>query len=472
MSAPIEVRNPRTGKFDYIIIPLPPKLLVQQCSRMRRAQIYWQKLGVEGRIEILQQWKLAIISHRQQLTEALVADTGRLSISVLEVDTFIAQIDHWCHLGQNLFKETLKNTSISFIQLQQEAVPYHLVGIISPWNFPLLLSIIDTIPALIAGCAVVVKPSEMTPRFVTPLLTTLNTVPRLREVLNFVEGDEEIDTTLIEYVDLISFTGGLERGQKVAQAAAKRFIPAHLEFGGKNPAIVLESADLDLATSAILWSSVVNSGQCYDSIERIYVAESILGKFFHLLIAKAHRLQLAYPTVESGEIGPIISETQAAIIKEHLQDAVSQGAILHCGGEVEDIGGGWWCRPTVITQVNHEMKLMTEQTFGPIMPVMTFSNVEEAIRLANDTIYGLSAAVFAESPTEAVAVAQQLDVGAVSINDAALTTVVYDGEKNAFKFSGMGSSRTGATGLTRFMRKKAFLIKTKSIPDAWWFNQN
>jgi succinate-semialdehyde dehydrogenase / glutarate-semialdehyde dehydrogenase len=469
MTKPIEVRNPRTGKFDYVIIPPPPRLLLQQCKRTRRAQVHWQKLGIEGRIEALQQWKEAILSGRDRLTEALVNDTGRLSTSVLEIDSFLGSIDRWCRLAPDLLQESAKNTAIPFIALQQTSVPYPLVGIISPWNFPLLLATIDTIPALLAGCAVIVKPSEIAPRFVAPLITALNAVPQLRDVLTFVEGAGETGAALIENVDLICFTGSVPTGRKVAQAAAKQFIPAFLELGGKDPAIVLQSANLELATSAILWGSVVNTGQSCLSIERIYVAEPIFEKFYHQLVAKAHRLELAYPTVESGEIGPIIAERQAAIISDHLLDAVEKGAIIHCGGVIEDLGGGWWCRPTVLTQVNHSMKVMTEETFGPIMPIMPFATVEEAVSLANDSIYGLSAAVFAESEAEALEVAQNIDAGAISINDAALTAIMHEGEKNAFKFSGLGGSRMGAAALKRFMRKKAFLIKTNVSNDPWWF---
>ncbi|MEH2212088.1 aldehyde dehydrogenase family protein [Nostoc sp.] len=469
MTKTIEVRNPRTGKFDYVIIPPPPRLVVQQCKRTRRAQVRWQELGLEGRIEALQQWKQAILSERDRLTEALVNDTGRLSTSVLEIDSFLSSIDRWCRLAPELLQESAKNTAIPFIALQQTSAPYPLVGVISPWNFPLLLSTIDTIPALLAGCAVIVKPSEIAPRFVAPLKTALNAVPELRDVLTFVEGAGETGSVLIENVDLVCFTGSVATGRKVAQAAAKQFIPAFLELGGKDPAIVLESANLELATSAILWGSVVNTGQSCLSIERIYVADSIFEKFYHQLVAKAHRLELAYPTVESGEIGPIIAEKQAAIISDHLLDAVEKGAVIHCGGVIEDLGGGWWCRPTVLTQVNHSMKVMTEETFGPIMPIMPFSTVEEAVSLANDSIYGLSAAVFA-SETEALEVAHQIDAGAISINDAGLTAIMHEGEKNAFKFSGLGGSRMGAAALKRFMRKKAILIKTNATNDPWWFN--
>jgi acyl-CoA reductase-like NAD-dependent aldehyde dehydrogenase len=471
MGAKIEVRNPRTGNVDYWIAPPTCEQLTEQCTRLREAQIDWQQGGLEPRIETLQQWKQVILSKKDEITKALVTDTGRLSVSILEIDSFISSIERWCRLVPDLLaKEDEKATAIPFIQLQQEFVPYPLVGVISPWNFPLLLSTIDMIPALLAGCAVVVKPSEIAPRFIQPLIKTIASVPNLRDVLAYVEGAGETGEALIECVDLVCFTGSVATGRKVAQTAAKRFVPAFLELGGKDPAIVLSSADLDKATSAILWGSVVNTGQSCLSIERIYVAESIFESFAQKLVEKAQRLQLAYPSVESGEIGPIIAERQADIIAEHLLDALEKGAVVHCGGKLEDLDGGLWCRPTVLTQVNHSMKVMAEETFGPIMPVMPFSTIEEAIALANDTIYGLSAAVFAGSPAEALNVAHCIDAGAININDAGLTALIHEGEKNAFKFSGMGGSRMGAAALKRFMRKKAFLVKTGSVPDPWWFN--
>ena len=464
------VRNPRTGQIDYVITPPTPELLVQQCTNLREAQVNWQESGLASRIEVMQTWKQALLSQKKEMIEVLISDTGRLLESVTEVESVISSIDRWCGLAPELLVEAeAKSTAIPFIHLQHQSVPYQLVGVISPWNFPLLLSLIDTIPALLAGCAVVVKPSEITPRFIQLLRETIASVPRLSDVLAYIEGGGDTGATLIEYVDLVCFTGSVATGKKVAEKAAQQFIPAFLELGGKDPAIVLESADLELATSGILWGSVVNGGQSCLSIERIYVAESILDDFVAQLIAKAKRLELAYPSIEDGQIGPIIAARQADIIALHLQDAVEKGAVVHCGGSVEELAGGLWCCPTVLTQVNHSMKVMTEETFGPIMPVMAFATIEEAIQLAHDTIYGLSAAVFAGSEAEAIAVANQLQAGAISINDAGLTALIHEAEKNSFKFSGMGGSRMGAAALKRFMRKKAFLIKKEPIPDPWWF---
>lgn len=469
MNTSIGVRNPRTGQVDYQITPPTPDELAALCDRLRTAQVDWQQKGLDARIEALQQWKQAVQTRRDELIEALVVDTGRFGVSVLEVDSFLGSLDRWCRMAPELLQDEERITAIPFIRLQQTVVPYPLVGVISPWNFPLLLSTIDTIPALLAGCAVVVKPSEIAPRFLKSLMEAIASVPALQSVLTYIDGAGETGTNVIEQVDLICFTGSVETGRKVASAAAQKFIPAFLELGGKDPAIVLESADLELATSAILWGSVVNTGQSCLSIERIYVADLVFEPFVNQLVAKAKALQLAYPTVQDGPIGPIIAERQATIIADHLDDAFAKGAIAHCGGEVETLQGGLWCRPTVLTNVNHSMKVMTEETFAPIMPVMPFSSVEEGIALANDTIYGLSAAVFAGTEEEAIAVAEQLDAGAISINDAALTAIIHEGEKNAFKFSGMGGSRMGAAALKRFMRKKAYLIKGGAIADPWWF---
>ena len=281
------------------------------------------------------------MSQKDELINALVTDTGRLSESVIEVDSFISSIDRWCGLAPEMFSTEHRTTAVPFIRLEQQLVPYPLVGVISPWNFPLLLSAIDTIPALLAGCAVIVKPSEIAPRFMEPLAKTIASVPELRDILAYVAGAGDTGAALIENVDLVCFTGSVATGRKVGEAAARRFIPAFLELGGKDPAIVLASADIELATSAILWGSVVNAGQSCLSIERIYVAESIFDNFVEKLVAKAKNLKLVYPSVKEGQIGPIIAEKQADIIAEHLQDAVKKGAIIHCGGADRKISWGF-----------------------------------------------------------------------------------------------------------------------------------
>lgn len=471
MDLKITVRNPRTGQNDYTIMPPNLSGLTRECDRLREAQVEWRQDGLQQRIEALQQWRQSLESKRTELITALATDTGRWGMSEIEFNSAIATIDRWCNLAPELLSETeAQATAIPYIQRRSLTVPYPLVGIISPWNFPLYLSAIDAIPALLAGCAAIVKPSEIAPRFIEPMAEAIAAVPRLRDVFTFVAGAGDTGAAIVKSVDAVCFTGSVATGRKVAEAAARQFIPAFLELGGKDSAIVLPSADLEQATSALLWGSMTNTGQSCLSIERIYVAESIFQPFVELFVAKAKQLKLAYPDLESGEIGPIVESRQATIVAEHLQDAVAKQAKVECGGRVEELGGGFWCAPTVLTQVNHSMKVMREETFGPIAPVMSFSTVEEAIALANDTDYGLSAAVFSGSEAEAIAVAHQINAGGISINDAGLTAMVQDGEKNSFNFSGMGGSRMGPTGLTRFLRKKAILIKKAPVTDSWWFS--
>ncbi len=467
----MKVKNPRTGQYYYEIYPPSAQELKSKTDAMRHAQIAWQNGGIEFRIKALQAWKEVVIEHKEELIDALCMDTGRKWETLLEVDLVASSIDRWSNISSVFFSNTERKTSsIPFLEIEQGLEPYPLVGVISPWNFPLLLSLIDTIPALMAGCTVIVKPSEVTPRFIEVIQKTINQVPDLLNVINYVEGGGEVGSELCKLTDIICFTGSTATGKKVYQAACDNFIPVFLELGGKDAVIVTETADIERATSAILWGSVANAGQSCLSIERIYVQRSIFNQFLSRLVGKANQLNLAYPTMDSGQIGPIISEKQVAIIDHQLEDAFKKGATLKAGvTKCEELGGGFYCRPTVLTNVNHDMKVMTEETFGPILPVMMYSTVEEAITLANGTQYGLSGAVFAGSEEEAMKIARQMKCGAVSINDAALTAVMHEGEKNSFKMSGIGGTRMGPSAIKRFMKQKAYLINSQGVKDPWWF---
>lgn len=477
IQAPFAVRNPRSGEYDYTFTPPTPQQLRERCSALRAAQHRWSAQGAEGveqRIQALQRWKALVQpggKYYAEVLEALIHDTGRNHESVLEVNLLSSSIERWCGIARDFFAQADgKPSSVPFIHIHQHVQPFALVGVISPWNFPLLLSIIDAIPALLAGCAVVVKPSEITPRFIEPLMNAAREVPELAAVLQYVAGAGETGAELLDNVDLVCFTGSVATGRKVYHAAAERFIPVFLELGGKDAALVFEGADLDHATSALLWGSVVNAGQSCLSVERIYVEQSIIEPFVDLLTRKAEALGLAYPKPESGEIGPIISERQTAIIDDHLSDALAKGAVLRTGSTAcERHGGGVWCRPTVLTNVHHGMKVMTEETFGPIMPVMPFTSREEALALANGTVFGLSGAVFAATWQEAESIARQMQCGAVSVNDAALTAIIHEGEKQSFKFSGIGGTRMGAASIKRFTRQQALLVKTEHVASPWWF---
>lgn len=463
MRKTIPVRNPRTGRNDFDLHTTDPAELPAITAELRRNQQAWEALGLEGRLKALDAWRREVERQHEVLLEALVTDTGRLVESEREMLRLPSSIDKLAIMAREVFAERSQRLrSLSHVEVHGGLSPFPLVGVISPWNFPLSSSLLDTIPALVAGCAAIVKPSEITPRFVAPLVETIQRVPEIAAVLRYVTGDQEIGQALIGQVDAVCFTGSVPTGQKVAEAAARAFIPAFLELGGKDPAIVTGTADLDRAAASVVQGAVANAGQVCVSIERVYVAEPVAPAFVDKLVDQARRVRLAYPTLQDGTLGPIILERQAHTINRHLQDAVDKGAVIRCGGPVTQREGGWWAEPTVVTGVNHTMELMTEETFGPVIPVMTYRSEDEAVRLANDSIYGLSGAVFAGSADEALAIARRIEVGAVSINGTGLgTAAIGEGdthEKNAFKRSGLTGSRLGYDSITRFMRKKAYLV--------------
>ncbi len=461
----VPVRNPRTGQTDCHIEAPGAAELAALAARLRAGQVAWSAMGVAGRTGVVRAWSDRLLANAGPLLDALATDTGRHLLAGNEVRALGGMVAGNAAIAAHALAESAERPSITpGIGLRSQLVPCGLVGVISPWNFPFLLSMLDTIPALLAGSAVLVKPSEVTPRFVAPLMASVREFPELAAVLAVVTGDGQTGAALIEQVDAVCFTGSVATGRKVAEACARRFIPAFLELGGKDPAIVLESADPDRAASVVLRASVQATGQACQSLERVYVQEKIQAPFIERLVARAEAVPLNYPDSRRGQVGPLIFARQAEIIAAQLADAVAKGARILTGGRIEHHGGGLWLQPTVVTGVTHAMTLMTEETFGPVLPVMSFHDAAEAVRLANDSIYGLSAAVLGDE-ADALAVARQLNVGAVSINDGGLTTEVFDAEKNAFNLSGLGASRMGPSGLLRFLRKKALMIQHATPKD-------
>ena len=456
----LSVINPRTGEPDYEIEPLGEAGVKAVTERLRRGQPAWAALSPMERAGHLRALAEAIGRHADALAAAIAADTGRGGISRIEVGSAIGLLNRWADAAPGLIERAEQRdrpTAIPTITTSTRLVPYQLVGVISPWNFPLTLSLIDAVPALAAGSAVLIKPSEVTPRFIRPLLAAISEVEALADVVAVIEGDGATGAALVEHVDFVAFTGSVATGRKVGEAAARAFIPASLELGGKDPMIILESADPVLAAQTALRASVLNTGQACQSIERIYVARAIAEPFLDELVRAAKAVRLNYPEMAAGEIGPFIHGRQADIVQSQIDEAVAAGARLLAGGSVETLGGGRYLRPTVLVDVTPDMRIMAEETFGPVIPVTLFDSVDEAVALANDGIYGLSAAVVAGSTDEAEAVGVRLNAGGISINDGSLTGLVWEAEKSSFGASGLGPSRMGDSGLLRFFRKQALI---------------
>jgi len=457
---PIDVVNPRSGQADYRFTPPTEAELDATCARLRAAQPGWRDAGMDHRVEVLQRFKDALARHRESISAALCADTGRALLAASEVGSTMGAIDRWCREAPGLLQEAEgRSVQVPSIRYRNQWVPYPLVGVISPWNFPMVLAFIDAIPALLAGCAVLIKPSEVTPRFAEAVRPAIEDVPELAAVLAIHAGAGETGAAMIPRVDAVCFTGSVRTGRIVGEAAARAFIPAFLELGGKDPVVVTASADPEVAARIVLRASVLATGQACQSLERVYVHESLHDEFVRHLVDQAERVTINWPDLHQGQVGPFIWARQAEIVQAQIDEAVSRGARVLCGGRVEDHGGKW-LRPTVLVGVDHGMQVMREETFGPVMPVMSFRDEDEAVRLANDGIYGLSAAVIAGSEAEAEAIALRIDAGGISINDGALTGQMHECEKNSFKCSGLGGTRMGPGGFTRFFRKKALMFQT------------
>ena len=458
----LPVRNPRTGEWDHEIPVTSPEDIASITTALRAAQAQWVAMGASGRAACLNRFADAVMAEVGPLGQALSVDTGRSTFAQFEAIKSVELIRMWAERAGPILDELAgagQSGQVPAVHYQHRLIPYQVVAVISPWNVPLLLAMIDSLAALSAGCSVLLKPSEVTPRFIEPLQRALDAVPKLAAVLRIVTGGPETGKAMIEQVDAVCFTGSVKTGRQVSQQAAACFIPAFLELGGKDPAIVLPDADIPLAARAIIRSAIGMTGQACQSLERIYCHESIAKPLTEELLAQLKVLSLTCTEDGAGDIAPLIFERQVETIQAQIDDALEKGATCLLGGEPVQAGGIWY-PPTLLTNVTHDMLIMQEETFGPVIPVVIYGDVEEAVALANDSTFGLSAAVFSADADAAKAVAERLQVGAISINDASLTGIVNDVEKNSFRFSGMGGSRMGPAGLTRFLRKRALLIQT------------
>lgn len=469
LSNAIPLFDPRTGERDGEIVPPSREDVAQVARELRQGQAAWSALGLEGRVAVVRRWADAIEAAAGSIGTAEMRDTGRGRLSREVPFMVVGSIRGWCNDAPKIVGQALlegQSSVVPSISFRTQLVSYPLVGIISPWNHPFLLSMLDAVPALLAGCAVLIKPSEVTPRFIGPVSETIAAVPELAAVLRYIVGDGGTGQALIEEADMICFTGSVPTGRKVAEACARRFIPAFLELGGKDAVIVTGSADIQQAAAAVLKGAVHNTGQLCFSTERAYVAREIFEPFVEELKAQAGRIAFSYPDIGQGHLGPYILARQADIVDAHLEEALQGGAKLEAGGPSQTLAGGRYMPATVVTGVDHTMRLMREETFGPVIPVMPYDSEDEAVTLANDSEFGLSGAVIAGSAEEAERIAERLNAGAISIQDTSLTIfIMRDVEKTSFGLSGMGGSRMGPNGLLRFFRKKALIRRTGPVLD-------
>src|SRR4051795_4181969 len=460
--ATIPVENPATGATIRDVEVTAPEAVAELVARARSAQPGWEALGYEGRGRILKRAQKWLIEHADEVADTIVAETGktREDAMLVEVAYGANALGFWAKKAPRWLADEKVRTFNPFVLGRRMVVRYRpigVVGVIGPWNYPLVNSVGDAIPALAAGNAVVVKPSEVTP------LTSLLFERGLHEcglpdgVFQVAVGTGATGAELIDHVDMVMFTGSTRTGRKVMERAAQTLTPVSLELGGKDPMIVLADADLERAANAAVYYSMQNGGQTCISIERVYVESPIYDEFVEKVAAKVTALRQGPPAGPGSiDVGAVTFPPQLDIVARHVQQARDAGARVLAGGKQRE-GAGRFYEPTVLADVDHSMTAMREETFGPTVPIMKVADAEEAIRLANDSRYGLGASVWTKDLSRGEQIARRIESGYACVNDANVNYFAYELPMGGWKSSGLGV-RHGAAGIRKYTRQQAILV--------------
>jgi acyl-CoA reductase-like NAD-dependent aldehyde dehydrogenase len=458
----IPVENPATGEILTTVPDLDAATVAEMAVRGRAAQPGWEAFGFDGRARVLSRMQKWLMDHADQVTDTIISETGKTfeDARLAEIAYGGSAFGFWAkNAGEYLADERVRSSAVALKgkKLVLRYRPLGLIGVIGPWNYPLINSFGDCIPALAAGNSVILKPSEITPLTSLLLLDGLRECGLPENVLQIATGRGETGGALVEEVDMIMFTGSTATGRKVAEAAARRLIPASLELGGKDPMIVLSDADLERAANTAVYGAMMNSGQTCISVERVYVEAPVYDEFVAKVTAKASALRQGQASGPgSVDVGSMTFPHQVEIVEDHVNDALAKGAHAVVGGHRGN-GAGHFFEPTVLVDVDHSMKCMTEETFGPTLPIMKVADAEEALRLANDSPYGLAASVFGRDTEHAEQIARQVDSGAVCVNDAIVNYFALELPMGGVKASGLGS-RHGAGGIRKYCTQQAILV--------------
>jgi acyl-CoA reductase-like NAD-dependent aldehyde dehydrogenase len=455
-----EVHNPADGSVIASVPVDGPDRVAEVVVRVRRNQPAWEALGIERRAHWLGKLRDWLMDHQDDVAGTMQRETGKVWAEASSETPYLLDLINFYgkrarkYIGDE--KVPAHSPLMKVKRLRVTYRPYPVVGVISPWNFPLILSLGDAIPALIAGCAVVIKPSEVTPLGLGEIVDAWKNELGAPDVLDVVNGMGETGSALVDEVDFVQFTGSDRTAKKVLARAAETLTPVSAELGGKDPMIVLRSADVEKAANAATWGAFANSGQVCMSVERLYVEEPVYDEFVQRFTDEVKSLKMGIDGREHGsDQGAITFPPQTEIVSEHVEDARANGATIVTGGNRGD-GPGDWYEPTVITDVDHSMKVMRDESFGPVVGVMKVRDADEALRLANDTRYGLSGYVFGKTE-EAEAVARRLEVGGACVNDVLVNFLASDVPMGGWKDSGIGF-RHGEYGIKKFVRPESLVI--------------
>src|SRR5574341_121912 len=466
--AEIEVTNPATEEvIDSVLSGTAEDVdsAVRSGSEAFRA---WKRRGANERTSLLHAVASKVRNHREELVYLLTLEEGKpIPENEEELEWVANTFDYYAELGRHDRGRVIppgEHSQFNFVLKE----PYGVVGCIVPWNYPLLLMAWKVAPALAAGNTVVIKPSEMTP------LSTL----RMAEVcwdhlppgvVNIVTGYGSVGEALVRHPDvpLIAFTGSLATGQRISVEAAPFIKKLHLELGGKDAFVVGPDVEIEPSARALAYAALINCGQVCTSTERVYVADSIFPRFTEAVVEEVRSLRLGPGIEPATDIGPMIGEKYRGKFEQHVEDARQRGARIMTGGQRPPrFERGYFYEPTVLTNVDHSMLVMTEETFGPAIPMMSYETFDEAIRLANDCKYGLGAVLRTGDPRLAKQFYEEVKAGTVWINDP--LTDNYAGPFGGMKMSG-NARELGEEGLASFMETKHVHWDFSQDVKEWWY---
>jgi acyl-CoA reductase-like NAD-dependent aldehyde dehydrogenase len=458
----IPVENPATGETIATVPDMDSAQVKGLVDRARAAFPVWNELGFDGRAEVFYEMRRWMIENRDRVIGTIVDENGKPPDEAMltELVYMADSLGFWAKNAPKYLGDERVRTHSPLLLGKKVIVryrPYGVVGVIGPWNYPLSNNFGDALPALAAGNSVVLKPSEVTPLTSLLMEEGFRAAGGTPDAFLVATGRGETGAALVDHADAIMFTGSTGTGKKIMARAAETLTPVSLELGGKDPMIVLKDADLERAANMAVQWGMSNSGQICMSVERVYVEEPIYDEFVNKVVEKTKALRQGAPgAAGSVDVGAMTFPPQLEKVEAHVKDALDKGARVLTGGKRAE-GPGRFYEPTVLVDVDHSMTCMTDETFGPTLPIMKVRDEDEAVRMANDSGYGLNSSVFTRDVQKGERIARQVEAGSTCVNDALMNYLAQEAPFAGMKGSGIGA-RHSAAGIRKFAQPQTILV--------------
>ena len=466
--------SPTTGELVGSVPTITPEQVQAVVDDVAGVQPFWAQLSLADRARYLRRAAQVLLDHSDEIAELISREQGKPRLEAYTME-LLPTIDalHWCadHGPRILADEQIPHPQLLLKQKKGKFVyePIGVVGVIAPWNYPWSIPFGEVAIALMAGNGVVLKPASLTPLIGQRIQDVFERAGFPEGLLQTVHGGGAVGQALVESTaGKIFFTGSVEVGRRVGEECARRMKGSVLELGGKDPQIVCSDANLAYAISGAVWGGFSNAGQTCSGIERTYVMRDVADRFIDGVVRETSRLRVGDPLGWTTEVGPMVSTEQFDLVMELVNDAVAAGATLRCGGPVEMDGlPGSFIAPIVLTDVTHDMRIMREEIFGPVLPIVTVDSEDEAIRLANDSQFGLGASVWTLDRDKGERIARLIQSGMVWINDHSYSHGACQCSWGGVKESGLGRSHS-KFGFYECVSIKLVAWEPSRMRDAWW----